>query len=350
MMLIVLLIASACTTTSQERGDARKPQLEMESVDFSPVFDDMSVSDSFVFRAARDVELNTMMVSPNTVLETSRSSLEEPEVQGPDSNDVETPNLDHAMGYPIKTHHSSALLRMLDDYGITIVAPVMSFRWYSHACWNTDECRIGTWVERVLHMHRNYVEEQGDDGGSLFEIQEPDSDGESGVHDADLATTAFGVRSLGIYRQGVTVSVLPSDRGWMIEPGYDEDQSVCQPITVRMPVARFEGEVLELREGNMVARIQETMSLVPEEEVDQQVIPYEVEPETEVDYRRRNRVTGSPDFGSRYEYIARWNRIPVLCDNIREIVREWDETIMDDVDEDALIGEMIRGGLDPMLD
>ena len=350
IVLIVFFAAPACTTTSQARGDAQEPRMEKETVDFSPVFGDTSVSDSFVFAAARDVALNAMMLSPNTVLETSRSSLAEPDVEGPESNDPETPHLEHAMGYPIKTHHSSVLLQLLDDYGIRIIAPVMSFRWYSYACWNTDECRIGTWVERMLHMHRNYAEEQGEqDGGSFFEFEDPEDYEEGHPGDTELATTAFGVRSLGIYRQEMTVSVIPTDTGWTVEPGYDEDVSVCQPIRVRVPLARFEGEILELREGNMVARIQETKSLVPPDEVEQSVNPYEFEPETATDYRRRNRVTGTPDRGSSYEYIAEWERTFVLCDNLREVVEHWDDDLMDDVDEYSLVREMVQGGLEPLL-
>lgn len=349
-VVVVLLTALPACRTVEMRPDVEEPQAERVSVDFTPIFEETSSSDTVIFRGSHRRALSSMMISPNMVLESSRSSLDEPDVEGPASEDMQTPNLENAMGRPVRTYLSSQLLRYLDERNVTVVAPVMSFRWYSYACWKSAECRMGTWVERMLQMHRSYAQ-GAEEGGVQPEYHYP-MGRPAGSRSSEVTTTAFGVRSLGVYFQNVHVSV---DRegdggdGFVVRPSPIQESSVCAQITVRLPVALFEGEILELQEGNMIARVREVATSRPEESLIQELVAFEHTEARATHYRQWSIFTGKPIPNSRYSYVSEWEPDPVLCDNVRKMIARYSNEITVNLDERALIDELIDAALAPLF-
>lgn len=121
-------VFSGCASveTIPRKESADKPEPETETLDYSKLFEQSRYSHSALNAPIPSGSMDRVLLSPNLVFETSRSSHNEPPTQGPDGSDDDTPRLDDALGKPIDRNLSSRLLEYLVQQGSDPIAPVIT--------------------------------------------------------------------------------------------------------------------------------------------------------------------------------------------------------------------------------
>lgn len=217
-----------------------KPEPQTVDVDFGPLFATNFASRSIIL-APREPELmRRVLVGPNLVFEASRSSLTEHKTVGPDAPPPTAPTQPDALGSPVDIELSTLLIQYLAKKGSIVLAPAVQRRW-----------GLGdvTWVERAL----------------LATARRRDAKDKDGPHAApdELPTAVLAVRRLGI--DSVTVgNVIAEDRAGTLTYRFSQtagEVSLCPASPFNIPVIAFSAELISLRDGRILARINETQRI-----------------------------------------------------------------------------------------
>ena len=227
------------------------PEPEKVPVNFDVVFAQVDNSETVVTRPVDRARMQRVLLSPNIVFESSRSSLRDPWTVGPRDSQADPNHLEDAVGAPVDIPLSTALIRYLETQDTVMVAPAISRVLEGEA--NESPMRYGTWVETIMRFH-------SPKNASAFEDQE-------------LPTTAFAVRHLGLRWQEVFVDVERLGDRYRAFPSQPGGTKVCRNLRVEVPVLVFEAELLNLDDGQIFARVSEAISAdVSHIELEQHVV------------------------------------------------------------------------------
>jgi hypothetical protein len=317
LLLCSVLLSVACATGPRPHvPDAPMPRKELVQADFAKVFEVRATSNSVTAAAPDKSLLKRVMLSPNLVFESSRSSVREPEVSGPRGD--RAPSLPDALGRPVEPWLSSQLMAELVARGATLVAPAMS-RSLGDVC-DEGKCSFGTWVERVL-----------------FRYQRAAASAKGAEELGELPTSLLAVRELGLFWYESEVVADRAENGDLVfrprrSPG---EASACPTVKVELPVVRFSAEVLGLRDGRILARIDEATSPPVKITLKRQVEAATFSPVRETDF----------DGVSRYSRVTRWDSKDVSCQGAVAAYAEIREKARLEMDVIALARELVWTGL-----
>jgi len=227
--------------------------METYTVDFGPLFKAEARSNS-VTPADRPRDLmKRVLLGPNLVFESSRASLDEPKTVGPANPTMESPWRDDALGMPVSVDMSSQLIRHLSSKGSVMITPVASRKWGSDHLCNKDYCPKGSWVERV------FMQQQAQPAGVIV----PPMD------ENERPTSALAVRSLGLGARKIYVVVGEDEQGTLQVRvrRSAKDKSACEADRwIMLPVIAFSAELISMKDGRLVARIDEERPTQPKVE------------------------------------------------------------------------------------
>jgi hypothetical protein len=214
-------------------------------VDFRPVFAGTSRSNSLVASGPQKEAMKRVLVAPSLVFESSRSSVLEPKTVGPSGATVDTPWREDALGSPVSTRLSSLLLRHLASKGSVLVTPVASRRLALEAGCADKACPPATWVERM------YLASQ-----------------RTGVPAEDLPSAVLGIQALGMLPRKIYVVVEEMEGGkptYQVRPRKSSmEESECEDDRwIRVPAIAFSAEMVSLKDGRLMARIDEERAVQP---------------------------------------------------------------------------------------
>lgn len=311
MTLTVRIIAlagasmmAACITTHPRKPDAPKPTaLKRRTVDFAQLFQGLN-SNSVYTGSDRDM-MERVLLSPNLVFESSRSSVDEPDTWGPKFDERSSsgaPGLHNALGLPIDAKLSSLLMRHLvqsrprPGVQTQLLAPALTKKW-DPQIWcggrNQKDCFEATWVERLMLMHSKLPARDGQSGYFPGSAQD------------EIPTIAFAVRFLGSYNRKVAVVVEELNGDLVFRPRRSiVERSLCEFEDLEVPTAKFEAELVSLKTGRLIARVDETRFLTPDQSTKVKILATKWTPVKATDYTEFL-VPSSPVPASRYTYITR---------------------------------------------
>jgi hypothetical protein len=319
-----------------------RPAEEVITVDFGPVFAAEPASHT-VLPSKREADLmRRILLGPNLVFEASRASVPEPKTVGPASPPPWTPNQEDALGTPIDIRLSSLLMRYLWQKGSTLLAPAVTRRWSAEWWCTKDNCPQTTWVERLLLLHQRPAGAGKESAAT---------DGAPG----ELPTAALAVRILG--RDAYTVDAVAEQAGkaLVFRPRKTSfDASACPTTNISVPVVRFSAEVLSMRDGQVLARIDETRRISTPSEVRRQVKAVEHSKNPVAEQMRREyeeaRRRGFEDWPR--PSAPDWLSKDVRCANAAATAAELTRQIIEqsDADLDQALNEMVAKALNPLYE
>jgi hypothetical protein len=343
LVLLVASVLGGCAAGNQityvaKLPDAVRPADKSGTANFGPIFQQKVLSNS-VYTKPKEVELmRRVLLGPNLVFESSRSSLEEPKTIGPANAHAPAPDLADALGEPVAIELSSALLKIISDKGSTVMAPAVTRRW-SWEWWCTPSwCPKTTWVERLILMNQK-PQASAQAGGQAQEIAT-----------GELPTAAMAVRRLGIWNKKIEVvaerSAAESEVVFRPRRSKD-DSSLCAPITLQIPVVAFMGEILSLKDGRILARIDEQRSPRLNLNLTPPVSMQSWKPTRTTGYTEL--YNGRPYSGS-YGYISGWTAEENFCESAITAYQGLMEEVSKQLDTQlpATVEEIIRLGLQPL--
>ena len=259
--------------------------------------------------------MRRVLLSPNLVFEASRSSLGEPDTRGPQGGTDETPNLRDALGTPVAIRLSSRLMAYLSEHGSVLLAPVVTrrwgFDWWCSGGGNAGNdknsgCPTTTWLERLILLNQKQ--------------NKPDAPTDTTKPD-ELPTAALAVRSIGIsHRKIGVVAIEESPDGQVnFRPRKASDKVMrCNLDDVDVPVVQFSAEIVSIKDGRILARIDEVR--MPQVTRDYKATAIDgLVPIMASAYTRT--IAGKADPTSRYDYVLRWEK-DSLCENAAAALRE----------------------------
>jgi hypothetical protein len=200
-----------------------------------------------VYLAKEPGLMKRVLLSPNLVFESSRSSVEEPPIVP-----VFSGELHYAYGSAVAFSMSSILMQYLSLKGSELLAPVVTRRWDSGWWCAAKDCRPTTWIERILMQgHYHAIDKDG----------KPIRDtGDKNDHELNLPTAALAVRAFAEGPDDFTAiaSYDPSAHELIFRPQQaGAEPSVCKPRKFNVPAVLFQAEMVSITNGRILARIDE---------------------------------------------------------------------------------------------
>lgn len=270
---------------------APKPDTDFITVDFSAVFQSASWSDNQFFEPKQPGVMKHVLLGPNLVHSSSRSTLAEPATEGPEQD-----GLNDAVGRRVEPRLSGKLMQFLNKRGSRIYAPAVTRRW----CKGNPQCESATWVERVLMLRKN--SEKSPDAVTI------------GAAGDVLPTVALAIERLEIGWRLLDVVIEKRDNSLVVVPRTSMSQSTeCSNIvSIEVPVVELSAEILSLDDGRVLARVHDAIPPRPNEALERRVVALEWDPEKREGHAR----TG------KYKYVASWVPRNVTCENTSHMVSE----------------------------
>jgi hypothetical protein len=268
--------------------------------------------------------MRRIMVGPNLVFESSRSSLAEPDTVGPANPGPSAPGQSNALGTPVAIGDSSRLLRYLVERGSQVVTPAISRTW----CGNLEHCQPASWVERTIMLARNTP---------ASATGEPNNSRE---HPVLLPTAMLAVRHLGSsnFERMVVVESVGEHRYEVHLAESESDPSICAQMRLVVPYVAFSGELISAATGQVIARIDDARAIATEAALERQVQVTNWRP---VEAR-------IPFQGGVHVYVASWTEEATLCAQIAAQYAGLRREIRDAADTASTVQEIIRNALDPL--
>jgi hypothetical protein len=344
-LLLAVLAAPGC---SEEPPPAAPPQhppipappprpaTAIMTADFRALFVVEARSRS-VYMPTRDPDWGKrVLLGPNLVFEASRGALGEPPAGAADAVAL-APEQHDALGAPVDVALSSQLLVYLASKGSTVLAPAVVRRWSPEGGCAKDACAPMTWVERALLAQRAHA------GGTK---DAPRVD--------ELPTAMLAVRQLG--RTTTPTDVIVQEDGATLRyrfRGAQTDASVCPPMSFDVPVVAFEAEIVSVRDGRILARIQETRQIAIPSQAWTEIeafVPAE-NPEAVTALRQYADIVSHGQWSSPLPRVPYWLRTDVRCRNGEDAFRRIAQQVVEhaDAEQDAAVTQMLAKALDPMF-
>lgn len=346
----LLLLCVGCVNQKvARRADASRPPDETGTISLATLASSSTLSRS-VFTQPRERDLmSRVLLSPNVVFESSRSSGAEPKTIGPRGGSDATPNLEDALGRPVEISLSTRLMEYLSGRGTLMLAPAITRRFSDYWwCSDVNKCPQATWVERLMMLY----------GLKRWNI-DPEAKGREGPpptnepRPQDLATAALAVRELDLsVREATAVVELtgPAQYEIRLRRGPNDNPGVCGDVTVKVPMVNFQAELISMKDGRLLARINEARS--PKTQVGalrRAVTVVSYVPESETDYTERD-WQGVKVPQSEYRYIKRWVATRPLCETARGMIQTWQGAVYDALRSELGVTsvELFRTAFDPL--
>jgi hypothetical protein len=309
--LVLGLLCAACAGVEHEmktygkRPDVSVPTNETKQVSFAPLVQQRVVSNSFYSRTKEANLMDRVLLGPNLVFESSRSSLKEPNVVPPGA-----PPQDKAIGDGVHFPHSAVLMSYLaTEHNSKVLAPVLTRRFSCDWWWNG--CPEMTWMERLMMLSQSPSSTTTKEGGKETTV----TWGGRNVLTADVPTVAMAVRQLGINSRRFAVTVQMNAKGDIeFKPRADpHEPSLCEAsLTVDVPMITFQAEFVSMKDGQILARIDEERS--PSVTLDtRRVVPsVSYTPVTDTGFTIYR--DGEP-YDGKYTYVKAFETRNELCSN-----------------------------------
>jgi len=297
------------------------------------------VSAHSVYTRPKDPALmRRLLLSPNLVFDSSRSSLDE--VRAADPALAAPHGADAAVGEPVETELSTALIKYLSDKGSIVIAPAVTRRGSWDGQCTGAVCPKTTWVERLLLVNQKPP------------VAAPGKTGDTGL--ADLPTAALAVRQLGISNRRIDVVALavatPARPELVFRPRRAADEpSACEQVTFNIPVVSFVAEVISIKDGRVLARIDEQRTPRFIVELKPAIALKGWRPQTATGYTTVDADGGAPR-GGEYTYVGGWLPEDQGCRSALKAYREVLEEAYKQMDSKLLatVGDILQLGLDPL--
>ncbi|HEX8441457.1 hypothetical protein [Archangium sp.] len=325
---LVLCIGSGCVQTRARIPDAPKPTGPItRSVDFRPLFE-QNVQSYSVFLERDPNSMRRVLLGPNLVFEPSRSSLAEPRTVGPaiGPNAGDVPQQGDALGEPISIKLSSMLLDFLGKRKSTVIAPVVTRRWWG-ALGPVDARDQATWVERLMLLSKKLSKEE--------------------LNGEELPTAALAVRQFGVSSSRLSVVAVRNPTTGELEYRQrrsPDEASVCPAAEFSLPAIFFSAEVVSIRDGRIIARIHERRTPKITQELRRSVPAAELIPvrKTEQTSFMRGAPAGEP-----YSYIERWDQKSRECESAQAAYEQVLQLVAIELVEnlDATAAELLQSSL-----
>lgn len=216
------------------------------------------------------------------------------------------------------------------------MAPVATRRFTSEWWCTKDFCPKNTWVERLLLQHAPHRADAKEAPGEAAPL-------------GDLPTSAFAVRELGLAWRRVEV-IASTNRAGELElhprrsPG---EVSECPVMAMDLPTITFQAELLSLKDGHLLARLDERRAPKVNLALRRTVAAAVFDPHRERAYTTYVDDQASDDG---YEYVSRYDRRPVLCAQVAEsygaVRDEISQRLSEELPTTAL--ELFSGALEPL--
>lgn len=356
--LAAALACAGCDSTTRyaRQPDVVVPANEIRVVTFAPLVQQRVISNSFYSRTKEPGVMDRVLLGPNLVFEASRSSLEEPDVWppgGPGSaggaNAKEKADiagrLRDALGYPVEFPNSAILMQYLSsERSSKVLAPVVTRRFSHEWCW--PNCPKTTWMERLMLLYQRPSSTTSKEGGKESTVTWAGRE----LKPDELPTIALAVRSMGISGARVPVTVALNDKGEVeFRPRVDAaEPSLCQAdMTMAVPMINFQAELVSMKDGQVLARIDEERSPTIALDPRRKVVAAKNTPITEQAFTEYQ--DGKP-YAGQYTYVKSYTRQEVLCANALAAFREVSGDLYRKLQSGAkpALLELLRTTLDPL--
>ena len=324
LLFTSIAMAAGCATVPPRPDDMARPPDEAGQVDFSALFGRSFGSNTVIVSSREPGLMRRVMVSPNVMFESSRSSVPEPDTVGPASPPPTAPDQRNALGTPISIADSSSLLRYLVDHRSTVIAPAVTRVW----CGAEANCTAASWVERVLLMAR-----------AAPESTTPDTAG-ADENRFSLPTALMAVRALGSSNFELPIVVEDVERGrFRVRLAqYSGEPTQCPGLRLAVPYVAFSGEVVSASSGQVIARVDEVRAIATQVQLTRRVTVRSWQPvERQVTY---GQIT--------YTFTGDWSPVPLLCDSVQRQYTAIRRETGDAADTSSTVIELIRSSLDPL--
>lgn len=354
-------------------ADAPRPPLNKHTrINLGPLFNQRWCGNVYALTSDDTRTLmDRVLLSPNLVFESSRSSAVEPKVQGPETDKApatdEVLSLPNALGTQVYASVSGVLMNYLGmaRHGKVskLIAPAFTKRFGTYGMSADDPWWKATWVERLMLMSYQYHVEPANARDAKGGRNEPD---------VDWPTCGFAVRTLktGTKNIRVVATTDPRTGEMLFRPRQsDDERSECGAnFTFNLPAATLQAEIVSMRDGRLLARINETRtapapaaptridveSTVWAEERATAYTQYRTYFEETtlfgVIFERKMTEQKAPVPETGYSYVTQYREKQVLCENARrefaalaaQIERRSDET------RAATLTELFKATIDPL--
>lgn len=256
-------------------------------------------------RTSCTVKPSGRLLGPNLVFESSRSSLKEPAIVPPGE-----PPQDRAVGTTVNFPHSAVLMIYLStEKNSKVLAPVLTRR-FSCDWWLTG-CPEMTWMERLMMLSQTPTSTTTKEGGKEITTTWAGRN----VLTSDVPTVAMAVRQLGINRRRFPVVVQLSGKGDIeFKPRSDASEpSLCPAdLAVDVPMITFQAEFVSMKDGQIIARIDEERSPSVTFDTRRTVWSVSYQPVNETAHTIYQ--DGEP-YDGKYTYVSSYRTQNVLCTN-----------------------------------
>lgn len=267
--------------------------------------------------------MRRVMVGPNIVFESSRSSLAEPDTVGPASPPPSAPDQANALGTAVSIGDSSRLLRFLTERGSVVVAPVVSRVWCG-----TENCPQATWVERVLMMAR---------ASPVSATAEAEGASDNRYQ---LPTALLAVRYLGSsnFERPMVVEQTAAGQYAVRIAQYESEATQCPGLRLVVPYVTFSGELISAATGQVIARVDEVRAIASQANMQSSLMVRAWRPvEATLPYSE-----------GVHRYIGSWEPVQRLCEEIPRQYAGLRREIGESADSSATVVDLIRTTLDPV--
>jgi hypothetical protein len=329
-LLALTMALGGCAITRTRIQDATRPRGPSWIADFSAVAGTAGVASNSVVMQ-KGTTARRILVSPNLVFESSRSSLTEPNTMGPSTLQKESPSLLDALGRPVSIEMSTLLLRYLSGRNKQVVVPAVTRRW--SLCNEAAPCLQSTWVERVLvQAQRTRMDQLAAEDRESF----PDS--------------MLAVRTLGLYYNEVPLIALRDEAQKTIvikKRRFEGEKSDCELPPLRTVGVAVEAEVVNIKDGTIIARVDERNIPALPELRNREIPALAYEPEYELAYAKES-IDGKPQLDSSYKYITGYRSRDALCDNVRAAYADIGDVVIPTAELERLVSEMLEKAFKPL--
>lgn len=320
----VAVCVDGCSTPPPRPPDQPRPPDVHGRVDFSALFGRSFGSNTVLVTRREGGLMRRLMVGPNIVFESSRSSLAEPNTVGPANPTPSAPDQANALGSSVSIGDSSRLLRYLVARGTIIVAPVISRIW----CAGAENCAQASWVERTIMMARAAPQATTAEAAGARDNQ------------FMLPTAMLAVRYLGSsnFERPMVVEEGTGGQYSVRIAQYDSEPTQCRGLRLVVPYVTFSAEVISTATGQVIARLDEVRAIATQATTQRQVQVRSWQPvEARLPYNQGVHV-----------YIGAWTPVPMLCEQIASQYATLRREIGEAADTSATVQDLIQTSLDPL--